>query len=741
MSPRAPASIRIERPVPPLPRRASPALDDVCFAVAPGARLGPAGAQRGGQDHPHADPVRLPPGSTPRGQAPAPRRGGRISTCARLAGGAHAGRLPARAGAALPRAAGARAPRVPGPDQARAPRVAAGRGAPGRRADRDRDHARGADRPAQRGAIVSGSGWPMPCSARPRCSCSTSRPSASTPIRSCEIRAMLRGLGGAQTLVFSLAHPGRGRGPVRSGGDPRRRRGGGRRTAGAMRWPPATSTVRWASDGELARAVVAAAAHASSARAARRSRFVDDDDEVAVRIERRRGGRRRRRCCGALGRAAPRHGPRWSSLAPGRTRLEERFAEVTGVAGGGRWLSPRSRGGRWLVAGVGSVAFRELLSLFVTPLAYVVGTLFLFLQGWNFALLLRVLNDPLAAPGPVMQYYFGGSFFIFWLPVVVPSAPRSRCGWSPRSAARAPSRPCSPHRFRPGQVVLGQVPRGARLLRRCCGCRPAVFYLLLRGAQVAARSPARSPRATSVPCWWARASSRSACSRAPCRVRSSRPRSRPWSRAPWMLAGLLVAQVDSPAPRRAARAHQPAGDDAGARPGDRRRSLAVDPCRGGGHDARGGDVAAGRSAALGRARGPGRAGGVVAVHLAWFGVAARRARRLDRRSRVQRSARSGGGGARRARSARRRPGVVPSTIGGGRPIPWPGSCARSCGRMTDASEALRMTVLDPDRDRQEAEQLLARVRARRARPRRRRGAGAGGAGANSGVPTCCRTIW
>ena len=48
---------------------------------------------------------------------------------------------------------------------------------------------------------------------------------------------------------------------------------------------------------------------------------------------------------------------------------------------------------------------RELLSLFVTPLAYVVGTLFLLLQGWNFALLLRVLNDPLAAPpGAAFRY-------------------------------------------------------------------------------------------------------------------------------------------------------------------------------------------------------------------------------------------------------------------------------------------------------------------------------------------------
>ena len=49
------------------------------------------------------------------------------------------------------------------------------------------------------------------------------------------------------------------------------------------------------------------------------------------------------------------------------------------------------------------IARRELLALFVTPLAYLVGTLFLLNQGWNFSLLLRALNDPLAAPGPVMH--------------------------------------------------------------------------------------------------------------------------------------------------------------------------------------------------------------------------------------------------------------------------------------------------------------------------------------------------
>ena len=107
------------------------------------------------------------------------------------------------------------------------------------------------------------------------------------------------------------------------------------------------------------------------------------------------------------------------------------------------------------VASTIAIARRELLSLFITPLAYLVGTLFLLNQGWNFALLLRVLNDPLAAPGPVMQFFFGGSFFIFWLPVIFICAALSmrqiaeeRRGGTHEALLTAPVRPSSPSRGR-----------------------------------------------------------------------------------------------------------------------------------------------------------------------------------------------------------------------------------------------------------------------------------------------------
>lgn len=132
--------------------------------------------------------------------------------------------------------------------------------------------------------------------------------------------------------------------------------------------------------------------------------------------------------------------------------------------------------GAWAVAG------RELLSLFVTPLAYVVGTLFLLQQGWNFALLLQVLNDPLAAPGPVMQFYFGGSFFIFWLPVIFLCAAISmRLVAEERKQGTLEALLTAP--LTPAQVVLGKF-GGALTFYTVLWTPTLVFYVLLRGAEI-----------------------------------------------------------------------------------------------------------------------------------------------------------------------------------------------------------------------------------------------------------------
>jgi ABC-2 type transport system permease protein len=129
-----------------------------------------------------------------------------------------------------------------------------------------------------------------------------------------------------------------------------------------------------------------------------------------------------------------------------------------------------------------AIAWRELVSLTVTPLGYVVATLFLLQQGYDFALLLRVLNDPLAAPGPVMQYYFGGSFFIFWLPVVaICSAVSMRLVAEERRAGTLEAvltAPVAPLQFALGKLLAAfgfyvglWLPTG-------------VFFVLLRGVGV-----------------------------------------------------------------------------------------------------------------------------------------------------------------------------------------------------------------------------------------------------------------
>lgn len=62
---------------------------------------------------------------------------------------------------------------------------------------------------------------------------------------------------------------------------------------------------------------------------------------------------------------------------------------------------------------------RELKAFWYSPIAYVVGALFLVLQGWVFWLLVTVLNDPRSDPSFTMsQFFFGGTFF-FWFSVLM----------------------------------------------------------------------------------------------------------------------------------------------------------------------------------------------------------------------------------------------------------------------------------------------------------------------------------
>src|SRR3989338_7898526 len=62
---------------------------------------------------------------------------------------------------------------------------------------------------------------------------------------------------------------------------------------------------------------------------------------------------------------------------------------------------------------------RELKAFWYSPIAYVVGALFLLMQGWVFWLLVAVLNDPRVDPAWTMaQFYFGGTFF-YWFSALI----------------------------------------------------------------------------------------------------------------------------------------------------------------------------------------------------------------------------------------------------------------------------------------------------------------------------------
>ena len=66
-----------------------------------------------------------------------------------------------------------------------------------------------------------------------------------------------------------------------------------------------------------------------------------------------------------------------------------------------------------------ALASRELKAFWYSPIAYVVGALFLLMHGWVFWLLLAVLNDPRVDPSWTMaKFFFGGTFF-YWFSALI----------------------------------------------------------------------------------------------------------------------------------------------------------------------------------------------------------------------------------------------------------------------------------------------------------------------------------
>ncbi|MBV1861273.1 MAG: ABC transporter permease subunit, partial [Nannocystaceae bacterium] len=355
------------------------------------------------------------------------------------------------------------------------------------------------------------------------------------------------------------------------------------------------------------------------------------------------------------------------------------------------------------VRGALALASRELLSLFVTPLAYVVGSLFLLLQGVNFSLLLQVLNDPLAAPGPVMQFYFGGSFFIFWLPVIFLCASLAmRLVAEERRQGTLEALLTAP--VSPVTVVLGKF-LGVVVFYVALWSPTLVFYVLLRGANV---EPDLGPIAAGylgtfmVGCsFLALGLLMSAVAKSQLQAAISTSVACTIS----LLSGLLVDQVESPAVADALAQTSLLSMMQEMAQGivDTRwiglhvavvvislvgSVLAIDPRRNLDRTIRAALIS------------------VAVVHAAWF--AGRHAVRQDwtgsqmyaLSDRAQ-DLLQGLEGPIDVRV------LVPETIGAGRPNPLSQELREVLSRMTESSDALRVQFLDPDRDRQEAEQLVA----------------------------------
>lgn len=355
------------------------------------------------------------------------------------------------------------------------------------------------------------------------------------------------------------------------------------------------------------------------------------------------------------------------------------------------------------VRGAWAIAARELLSLFVTPLAYVVGTLFLLQQGYDFALLLTVLNDPLAAPGPVMQFYFGGSIFIFWLPVVAICAALSmRLIAEERKQGTLEAVLTAP--IGPAQLVIGKFV-GAIVFYAALWVPTAVFYVLLRGAGV---TPDPGPVASG----YLGALACGASFLAIGLVASASSRSQLGAAIATfvlctmlLLAGLLAPEVDSESLARVLEATSLLA---------MMQELAQGIVDGRWLWLHGGVIAAAlwlAAVVVDPRRDVQRIarwvlGAVVILHVGWWG--ARHSTRADwTGGRVYSLSER----AREVLADLPRPVdvrvMVPATLGGGRPNPLHGELSEVLRRMAEASPDLRVTFVDPDRDRQQAEQLLS----------------------------------
>ena len=121
---------------------------------------------------------------------------------------------------------------------------------------------------------------------------------------------------------------------------------------------------------------------------------------------------------------------------------------------------------------------RELKALWYSPIAYVVGALFLIMQGWVFWLLLAVLNDPRVDPSWTMgQFFFGGTFFYWFSALITAPLLTMRTFSEEKRTGTLEILLTAP--VTNAQVVLSKF-LGAWLAYVCLWASTIVFFLFLR---------------------------------------------------------------------------------------------------------------------------------------------------------------------------------------------------------------------------------------------------------------------
>ena len=124
-----------------------------------------------------------------------------------------------------------------------------------------------------------------------------------------------------------------------------------------------------------------------------------------------------------------------------------------------------------------AVARRELIAYFSSPLAYVVMTGFLIIQGFVFERIVSILNNPQVPAMTPLRAFFGGTFFFWLILLFIVPVITMRLIAEERRSGTIEMLMTSP--VTEAQVILGKF--GAAMLFYVALWLPTLFYVALLG--------------------------------------------------------------------------------------------------------------------------------------------------------------------------------------------------------------------------------------------------------------------